>query len=165
MYLFRRVLFFRGTYKNGIILTFLVGIWYRINRITYYLGPIIPFQTDIGRYFSRSRYSDISKFFFGAFQKLRWRFFAKPIRYNGLLHSTSMDWTLYGWSYQIGINWPKLSYHGECIASAKAEDLSLHTLIYLSFSVNTWLIVAVLEWLSKEYLSVILLEPVIQSKE
>ena len=139
-------------------------IWYRINRINYYLGPIIPFQTDIGRILRQSRYSDVSKFFFGDLKNDVEDFLQN--QYNiGLLHSTSMDWTLYGWSDQIGINWPKLSYHEECNASAKAEDLSVHTLIYLSFSGNTWLIVAVLEWLSKEYLSVILLEPYIQSKE
>ena len=26
---------------------FLVVTWYKINKVIYYLGPIIPFQTDI----------------------------------------------------------------------------------------------------------------------
>ena len=44
-YLFRGVVCFSGAY--GILLTFLVLIWYKIIKITCYLDPIIPFQTDI----------------------------------------------------------------------------------------------------------------------
>ena len=43
-------------------------IWYKINKINYNLDLIIPFQTDIGRYCGQYWYSDISIFFFGAFQ-------------------------------------------------------------------------------------------------
>ena len=61
----------------GIIFTFMVLKWYKINKITYYLNPIIPFQTDIGRFCSRYRYSDISIFIFGAFQNRYCNFFCK----------------------------------------------------------------------------------------
>ena len=43
IYLLRWVLYSRGT--REIILTF---FWYKINKITYYLDPIIPILADIG---------------------------------------------------------------------------------------------------------------------
>ena len=54
--LFCGVLCFRCICR--IIFSFLVHTctWYRINKIAQYLDPIIPFQTDIGRYCSRYRY-------------------------------------------------------------------------------------------------------------
>ena len=55
-----------------------------------YLDPIIPFQTDISQYCCQYRYSDISIFIFGAFQNQYCNFFARPIQYIGLLHSTTL---------------------------------------------------------------------------
>ena len=52
----------------------LVLIWYNINKITYKLDLMIPFQTDISQYCSQYRYSDISILLFGAF-KNRYRKF------------------------------------------------------------------------------------------
>ena len=75
IYLFRRVLCFRGTHEK--ILTFLELIWYKINKITFNQDSIMPFQTDIGRYCSQYRYSDISIFFFGALQNRYGNFFRK----------------------------------------------------------------------------------------
>ena len=63
---------------------------YKIHKITYSLDPIIPYLTDIGRHCSRYRYSDSSIFIFDAFQNLYCNIFAKPIRYIGLLHSTTL---------------------------------------------------------------------------
>ena len=45
IYIFCGVLCFRGTFE--INLAILVLIWYKINKIIYYLDPITPFQTDI----------------------------------------------------------------------------------------------------------------------
>ena len=66
-------------------LDFAVLVWYKINKITHYLNPIIPFHTNISQYCSQYRYSDIH---FWCFSKPILQFFAKPIRYIGLLHST-----------------------------------------------------------------------------
>ena len=82
IYIFCGVLCFRGTFE--INLAILVLIWYKINKIIYYLDPITPFQTDVVVDI------DIPIFFFGAFQNRYYRFFAKLIRYIGLLHSTRL---------------------------------------------------------------------------
>ena len=72
----------------GIIFTFMVLKWYKINKVTHYLDPIIPFQTDIDGYCIQYRYSNISILFFGAFRNWYCNFLQNRIRYDILVHCT-----------------------------------------------------------------------------
>ena len=55
---------------------------------------MILFQTNISRYRSQNQYSDTSVFIFGAFQNRHCKFFARPIQYIGLLHSTILEYVM-----------------------------------------------------------------------
>ena len=66
MYLFRGVLCLRGTYE--IIFTFFGAYMVQKKTKTCNLDPITPFQADFGWYCSWYQYSEITIFFFGAFQ-------------------------------------------------------------------------------------------------
>ena len=84
----------------------LVGllIWYKMNRITHYLDPIMPFQIDISWYCGQYQYFDNSISIYGAFQNRYCKFVAEPIWYIGLLHCT-ICFQLWAWhghkSYKI----------------------------------------------------------------
>ena len=90
IYLFRGVFCIRGTYE--IILNFfgtdMVQIQQNITYITYNLVPIMPFQTDLGRYCSQYWYSDISIIFFGAFQNRYCNFLEN--QYDILVYCTAL---------------------------------------------------------------------------
>ena len=106
----------------------MVLIWYKINKITYFLDPIIPFHTDIGQYCSRNGYSNILN---RCFSKPSFQIFCNPIQCSfGLLRHTMYDWK---WQFITGSNCTSRYNSTACIKITK--DMKLQNSIKIQAGV------------------------------